>query len=100
MIQETKQQDTEIVSEKQQEKKNQLLGNIRPHRGHTLYKVNVKTLEVTEAVFEKQDIEWAIATSSKKQAKKILIEKGCIYISALNEKNAVKKFPKFGLKAK
>lgn len=93
-----KEESIEIVAEQQQEKKLQFAGSIRPHRGHTLYKVNVKTLEIDKAEFEKQDISFEEVQNKKKPNKKIIIEDGFVYISALNEKNVIKKMPKFGLR--
>ena len=53
-----------------------LIGRITPKRGHTLFKVNTTTGLVTNAVVD---------------GKRVIIEDGYIYISALNKKNVVKK---------
>ena len=75
---------------KEQEKKQTLLGTIRPHRGHTLFSVNKKTLEIKKAEFEKQDASFYF----KKQNKKVVVEENCLYIPALNKKNLIKKLRK------
>ena len=71
----------EIKEEKQEQK---LVGQLRPHRGHTTYKYNTITGKLSEAVFELES-----------ENKRITVEEGCIYVSALNIKNAVKKLGKY-----
>lgn len=78
------------TKKKEQEKKQELIGTIRPHRGHTLFSVNKKTLEIKKAEFEKLDAAWTL----KKQNKKVVVEQDCIYIPALNRKNLIKKLKK------
>lgn len=82
---------SEIITEKEQKKEIKLIGRIKPHPGHTLYQVNVTTLECTEAEFEKSDIKYEDAIKNKKPiVKKVLIKPNCLYISALNRKNVLK----------
>lgn len=66
---------------------------INPYRGHVLYEFNLKEKQINVAEFEEQNIEllkldkaWTGIT------KKVIIKPDCIYISALNQKNAEKKF--------
>ena len=86
-----------IVLEKQaeQQKEEKLIGKISPERGHTLFEINESTKEIKKAVFESQTITFEQAKSKfLTPSKKVLINKGCVYISALNEKNAIKKLNK------
>lgn len=83
----------EIVG--QAEKKYQVnkLATINPHKGHILYEFNLIKKEITVAEFDKQDVEML---KLKKEwtgvTKKVIVKPDCIYISALNKKNAIKKF--------
>lgn len=88
---------TAVVAEKQQEKKLKLVGRIQPHKGHTLFKVDRKTLEISKAKFEAVDITFEQAKERKKPTKKVIVEEGFVYVSALNEKNVFKKLPKLGV---
>ena len=60
------------------------VGQIRPHRGHTLFKYTVATGKL---------IPMNINTDlhEKNPRRIVLAEEGCLYVSALNFKNAVKK---------
>ena len=86
-----------IVLEKQaeQQKEEKLIGKISPKRGHTLFEINESTKEIKKAVFESQTITFEQAKSKfLTPSKKVLINKGCVYIPALNKRNAIKKFNK------
>lgn len=82
---------TEIV--KLQHKKNELVltDTIRPHKGHKLFEFNVSTGQITLAQFKYSDIHYTDAMKGLINARKTVIKKpNCIYISALNKKNALK----------
>jgi len=87
-----------VVITAQQEKKyeHKLVRSIRPHKGHTLFKVCEKTGDISEAEFEKQDLQIKDLSNPLLGAvkKKVIIEEGFIYISALNKKNVIKKLTK------
>jgi len=68
----------EVVTEK-------LVGRLKPHRGHTVFEFNTKTGKLVKAEFEEPDL------SKPKQNKKIMVQKDCLYIAALNLKNAARK---------
>lgn len=78
-----------IVGQREMKKEVKLHGTVRPHKGHKLFELNLKTKEVKEAEFEQLDYDVKQKTSGKR--KKVLMKESCIYISALNEKNALKK---------
>ncbi len=73
---------------------------INPYPGHILYEFDLKNKKINVAEFEEQNIEflkldkrWAGVT------KKVIIKPDCIYISALNQKNAEKEYDKVMAKA-
>lgn len=75
------------------ENKKVRLGTLKIHKGHTLFEINLKTKEINPASYESVDYE--ITTESTNQVRKKVIEnKNCVYISALNENNALKKLMK------
>lgn len=81
------------VREIQQESKQEYIGSITPHKGHTLFEINLDTKGICEATFEEQEVEFnpngGVIGSTRK---KVVMNPNCIYISALNKNNAVKKF--------
>lgn len=94
----------EIVDQKQHEKQYKLEGIVNPHPGHTLYELNTVTGEIVKAKFTARDmllpttipegmdpIDKAIASTVRKT---VIMNDGCMYASALNMKNAEKKFKK------
>lgn len=60
------------------------VGQLRPHKGHTLFKYTVATGRLV-----KVDQENIKKVSTGKSI--VMAEEGCIYITALNLKNAIKK---------
>jgi hypothetical protein len=83
-----------IEAQKQQEKEIRFLGSIIPHSGHICYELNLKTLIISKAKFMPEVIEFKDGFSKNKAAKKksVMVDKECIYASALNKKNAAKHF--------
>lgn len=79
------------VRQKQQETRHVLVNTIKPKRGHTLFKFDKKTKEITKAEFEEVDIDYSTAIKGDLSAKrKVVIEGNCLYISALNKTNVIK----------
>jgi hypothetical protein len=64
------------------EKELKLKGQMKPKRGHKLFEYNTKLNELQLAKFEPKEIG---------QNKKVIIRKDCVYVTALNKKNAVKR---------
>lgn len=78
------------VSVKQKKQiEHELVGNIIPHDGHTIWRINKKTLEIEKAKFSNTEYKFG-----EKQKKEIIIVDEYAYVSALNKKNALKKFHK------
>lgn len=90
-------QKAEVVETVNDEKPAELkyIGSLKIKRGHRVFEINTLTLMIREAVYEEESDLVLIPNKIKKSKKKKLItDKDCIYISALNAKNAVKKLNK------
>ena len=78
--------DIEVKAE--QEKKYQKLGSYRPMiDGGKIFEYNISTGELIEAIYEETDI----ITLGMSGKRKLLTKKGCLYVEALNKKNAIKR---------
>jgi hypothetical protein len=76
-----------VKQKKQIEKK--FIGDIVPHNGHKMWKINQETLEIEEVKYS--NTAYQIGANNKKE---ILVLDGFWYVSALNKKNALKLFIK------
>lgn len=83
------------VKQKEQEKKIKKVGTMKPHRGHTVYQYNTETGELTKAIFEEQNAKFNTPLNRQGKTKVIMAQEGCIYVSALNIKNAIKRLGKY-----
>ena len=77
-------------------KKNEfhLIGSQRKVKGHTLYAFNTVTKEIKVAPVERKVYFGFNGNVTYKN--ELTVEKNCIYLQALNEKNAKKKLLKMG----
>lgn len=101
-MKELKQQDK--LSEKQQiesivkkkiEIEYKLVGNLRPLRGHTLWEIDLETLDIVKAqIVTNKTITWedALKMFDGTLVEDVQIKPGKVYISALNQKNALKRY--------
>jgi len=81
------------VRQKEVKKQEKFVGKIKPIKGLTLYKMSLET-----GIISKVEFEEAMASyDSKKVPKKVKYEQDHIYIQALNNKNAKRKFTKISL---
>lgn len=90
-------QKVEVVETVKDEKPTELkyVGTLKPKKGHRVFEINTLTLMIREAVYEEESDLVLISNKIKKgKKKKLITDKDCIYISALNTKNAVKKLNK------
>ena len=72
-------------------KKDPKIGSMIPKKGHTLFEINLATNQYRKAEFKEDDIHFEKAMKKDfSKTKKVMIEKNCIYISCLNEKNLKK----------
>lgn len=79
----------EISVKQQKQVEHQLSGRILPHNGHRLYEIDTKTLKCKLAEYSNTTYQ-AFAENKKE----VIIKKDCVYISALNKANALKKYLK------
>lgn len=73
------------------EKKEVLMGSYTQQAGHTLFQCHKTTGEVEICKFENATID---LTTGKKTNKKLIYNPDYMYASALNKKNAIRKFEK------
>jgi len=94
----SKKQEIQSVVVKQEQQELKYLGTLKPKRGHQLWEINIATREIKLAEFtqDKPTIKWEDATkpTTVNKKKKLQIRPDCIYISALNQKSAFKRFLK------
>lgn len=90
-------QKAEVVETVNDEKPAELkyVGTLKPKRGHRVYEINISTLEINEATYdEKTDFVLGNGKMKNSKRKKLIMNKDCVYVSALNAKNAIKKINK------
>jgi hypothetical protein len=83
----------EKVTQVSIEKQTKFIGSSKPMPGHTTFEVNYELKTIEKAIFDNPEtikFEDAKQLIKKKVPKKITVKKNCVYISALNKKNAIK----------
>lgn len=73
----------------EQPSKEKLLGTIRPSPNHRLYEINMQELSIKVATFEEKKALRFHGGENKKR--KVKVNKHCVYIPAMNVKNAKKR---------
>ena len=68
------------------------IASMQPQRGQQVWKYNPVTKELRP--IESSDFEKVVVAYTGKTNKRLVMEKGCLYAVALNEKNAARKFLK------
>lgn len=87
----------EIQAEQQQRKEIKLIGQLKKIAGLTLFEYNTTTKEVKPATYSKVDYKLESLSEKPEEMQvnyKVLIREECMYIQALNKKNALKKINK------
>ena len=88
----------EVHAEQKRQQEYKFLGKIRHTPGHTLFSINQVTGEIKPAQFEKDATitydRAKMAKHSVAAGRKVIVEKDCFYIEALNKENAFKKYLK------
>lgn len=85
-------EQVKFSKEIKQEKQTFLVNSIHPHEGHKCFEYNVVTKELKGAEFMEVAISFEAAQMGEIAPKrKVMTKENCIYLTALNEKNAVKK---------
>lgn len=80
---------TKVSEERPVRKEKKFLGSMKKHPGHKLYQLELSNGEITLAQFEQSEYHIGGGTHHK-----LLFKDGFIYTTALNKKNAEKKFIK------
>lgn len=90
----------DLRTESVQKKKNEfhLVGEERRVKGHTLFCFNEVTKEIKVAPMNQECMLGLDGSVIYKN--NVTVEKDCVYIQALNQKNAIKKLNKMGYKTK
>lgn len=85
---------TEFVKQVQQEYK--YIGSIKYRLGSILWQFNTETGELKPAkVTVKEQLLWASKGDCTKKIRSVIYEDKCVYVQALNRKNAEKKILRF-----
>lgn len=85
---------TEFVKLVQQEYK--YIGSIKYRPGSTLWQFNTETGELNPAkVTVKEQLVWTSKGDCTKKTRSVIYENKCVYVQALNRKNAEKKILRF-----
>lgn len=79
---------TELSVEKEQEIARELVGQIIPHKGHTMFEINEETGEIQKATY----IDKGVFIFGKKNHREVLIREGFFYTSALKKETALRKW--------
>ena len=77
----------EVSVNKKKQVEHELIGEIEMYDGHTIWQINNETLEVEKAKFSNATYHFA-----GDNRKEIIVKQGYSYVSALNKKNALRKF--------
>jgi hypothetical protein len=86
----------EATKQDKEERQEIYRGKIKPKRGHTLFQMHEPSKELTKAEFRSQSVDYELVMQENfKGTKEVVENSDCVYISALNETNAVKKYEKF-----
>jgi hypothetical protein len=84
----------EISVKKEVQIEKELIGKITPHRNHILYEINIETGEIEEASYIPVPTFVKFGEKVEKPKKQALVRDGFTYVSAMNKKNALKKYLK------
>lgn len=85
-------QAAEEMLQKEKERLNgfrKVFEGMRLHKGHTLWAINMETLEINPAEYTVID--------KKNPRKQVVKDPNCFYIGALNKKNAINKLIRVGI---
>ena len=75
-----------LHAQKEIEKKTVFIGSTKLTPGHRVFEINERTLDCSEAKYETE------VHFNAPNKRKIIIKEGCVYICALNSKNALKRY--------
>lgn len=81
----------ELKAETPVKSERKFLGSVVPKRGHSCFEINLKTGEVCLAEFESSDAIFPLDGEVVRTSKVVVRRENCVYVTALNKKNAEKK---------
>ena len=85
----------EFVKLVQQQQKYKYIGSIKYRPNLTLWQFNIETGELKSAkVIVKEQLIWVSKGNCTKKTRSVIYEDKCVYVQALNRKNAEKKILK------
>ena len=79
----------EISVKQKKQIEHRLLDKIVPHNNHTLFEIELTSNKIKKAEYSNTTCVFGEAPK-----REVIVKKNCVYISALNKKNALKKFMK------
>jgi len=82
-------QKIEVSVKQKKQVEHSLIDKITPYEGHLIWEINTETLEIKLAKFSN-----ATFNLVGKNQLEVIQKQGFAYVSALNKKNAIKKFKK------
>lgn len=85
----TSKEKTELIVE--QHKQIRRVDRIVPHPGHSIFEVNCITGEVKKVEYARGNVVIDPKGKPRTTPGKLIVNKDCYYVSALNKKNAIKK---------
>lgn len=90
-------ENIENVRQKEVKKELKLINRIRPQRGHTCYDITIATADIKPAkISQGEAVNYPLNEAAAKNPlpvnRRIIVEEGHFYVSALNVKNAYKKY--------
>jgi hypothetical protein len=91
MLKEVEKDQVEIVDQTKVEKKQQFVGSLKMQPNHVCWEYNVTTNELNFAKFQESQFD---LHTGKPLFRKVIVSDECLYLSALNKKNAIKKLCK------
>lgn len=92
---ENKAQEEIVIVDQQRVKKGiKFLGTRYPSPGHKCFELDLKSGQIVLAEFTKKNIQFQQAKDNIAVSKKVIVKENCIYTTALNKKNAIKRFKK------
>ena len=74
------------------QKEVKLLASLRPPLGHSVFELNLETLEIKFAEFKSVSVPFKRDMFVREIRKELHVRPNCVYVSALNVKNAKRKF--------
>jgi hypothetical protein len=88
-------QQIEVQEKKQQQIELHYDSSVKPMKGHKTWEINIETREVNEALITKEaTLQFSEDMNAYVTNPKIEKKKGFVYISALNQKSALKRYDK------